>query len=101
MRLDIENSEVTYEAAERAYVVNGLSNRVLKGKLLASANQPALNPAIILNNIRLVNPKVIVNKQILTPEKDYKYGVIQELNQWKTIIWIDKIFDENIDILIQ
>jgi hypothetical protein len=43
----------------------------------------------------------MINKQILEPDKDYKYGIVQELDQWKTIIWIDAIFDENIDFLIQ
>ena len=95
------NNKVFYEAAERAYVVNELKNGILEGKLLANPNQPAWKPAIILNNIRIVNPKVMINKQILEPDKDYKYGIVQELDQWKTIIWIDAIFYENIDFLIQ
>ena len=95
------NNKVFYEAAERAYVVNDLKNGILEGKLLANPNQPAWKPEIILNNIRIVNPKVMINKQILEPDKDYKYGIVQELDQWKTIIWIDAIFNENIDFLIQ
>ena len=100
MELKYKN-KVFYEPAERAYVVNELKNGILEGKLLASPNQPAWKPAIILNNIRIVNPKVMINKQMLKPGKDFKYGIVKELNQWKTIIWIDAIFDENIDFLIQ
>ena len=81
--------------------VENYKNGILEGKLLASPNQPAWKPAIILNNIRIVNPKVMINKQMLKPGKDFKYGIVKELNQWKTIIWIDAIFDENIDFLIQ
>ncbi len=82
-------------------MVNKLKNGVLKGKLLANPNQPAWKPAIILNDVRITNPKVMINNQILLPDKDYKYGVVQELDQWKTIIWIDAIFNKNIDLSIQ
>ena len=43
----------------------------------------------------------MINNQILIPDKDYQYGVVQELDQWKTIIWIDAIFNKNIDLSIQ
>ena len=96
-----DDNKVFYETAERAYVVNKLKNGVLKGKLLANPNQPAWKPAIILNDVRITNPKVMINNQILIPDKDYQYGVVQELDQWKTIIWIDAIFNKNIDLSIQ
>ena len=99
--MQLDAGEVVYEPAERAYLVTKLSNAVLKGKLLANPDQPAQRPAIVLNNIRLANPKVQVNGQTLTPGKDFQHGIVKELAQWKTIIWIDAIFAENVDLLIR
>ena len=99
--MQLDAGEVFYEPAERAYLVTKLPNAVLKGKLLANPDQPALRPAVILNNIRLADPKVQVNGQTLTPGKDFQHGIVKELAQWKTIIWIDAIFDKNVDLLIR
>ena len=99
--LKLVDGEVIYEPAERAYLVTKLSQAVLHGKLLANPNQPALRPAFVLNNIRLTDPKVQVNGQIITPGKDFQHGIVKELEQWKTIIWLDAIFDENVDLLIE
>jgi hypothetical protein len=49
----------------------------------------------------LADPKVQVNEQILAPGKDFQHGTVKELEQWKTIIWIDAIFDKNVDLLIR
>jgi len=68
---------------------------------LANSDQPALRPAIILNNIRITDPIVEVNEQILTVGKDFQHGVVKELEKWKTIIWIDAIFEENVNLLIR
>ena len=99
--MQLDDGEVMYEPAERAYLVTKLSNSILKGKLLANSDQPALRPAIILNNIRITDPKVEVNEQILTVGKDFQHGVVKELEKWKTIIWIDAIFEENVNLLIR
>ena len=44
---------------------------------------------------------VEVNEQILTVGKDFQHGVVKELEKWKTIIWIDAIFEENVNLLIR
>jgi len=99
--MQLDAGEVIYEPAERAYLVTKLSNAVLKGKLLANPDQPALRPAIVLNNIRLADPKVRVNGETLAPGKDFQHGMVKELEQWKTIIWINAIFNENVDLSIR
>jgi len=99
--LQLDSGEVFYEPAERAYLVTKLSNAALNGKLTATPDQPALRPAIVLNNMKLTKPNVLVNGQILTPGEDFQYGIVKELEQWKTIIWIDTVFDQNVDLLIR
>ena len=99
--MQLADGEVTYDPAQRAYVVTKISNRELRGKLLATRDQPALRPAIVLDNIRLAGPKVQVNGKILTPGKDFQHGIVKDLEKWRTIIWIDAVFEKNVDLLIK
>lgn len=99
--LQLEEGEVFYEPAERAYLVKKLNNKTLKGKLLASSDHPADRPAIVLYQTRLLDPKVQINEQTLIPGKDFQHGVVKEMENWKTIIWIDAFFDKTIDLLIE
>jgi len=99
--LQLVTGEVVYEPAERAYVVTELSHAELQGKLMSNPEQPAIRPAIVLSNIRLADPKVQVNGQILAHGKDFQHGMVKELEQWKTIIWINAIFNENLDLVIR
>ncbi len=99
--MKLENGEVTYEPAERAYLVTNLGNAVVKGNLAATPEQPAIRPAFILNQKQLLNPEVQINGQDLIPGKDFQHGIVKELEQWKTIIWINSTFDENVDLLIR
>lgn len=99
--LRLEEGEAVYESAERAYLVNTLNNNTLKGQLLANSDQPAIRPALILNHTRLEDPEVQINKQILIPGKDFQHGVVKDMGNWKTIIWIDASFDKTTDLLIR
>ncbi len=98
--LQSTEGEVFYEPAERAYIINGLSEKVFEGKLMASPEHPAIKPAFILNNMKLDNPTVELNGKTLIPGKDFQFGTVKDLDQWKTIIWIDRDFDRETDIII-
>lgn len=73
----------------------------MRAKLLAKPNQPAIKPAIVLKNVQWSNPEVIVNGKTLARGKDFQHGTVKELEQWKTIIWLNATYDKNVDLLIK
>jgi hypothetical protein len=99
--LKLDEGKVIYETAERAYLVTSLEDGILKGTLAANSDQPAIRPAIIVNQKKLVNPKVQINGEDLIPGKDFQHGTVKELEQWKTIIWINAVYENNVELLIR
>ena len=99
--LQLDEGDVKYEPAERAYLVDKLDNNTLRGKLLANPDQPASGPAIVFNQTQLENPEVKINQRTLVPGKDFQHGIVKDLDNWKTIIWINDFFDKTIDLVIR
>jgi hypothetical protein len=96
--LETQSGQARYETAERAYVIVGVENTGMDAMLMASQDHPAINPAFVLSNLRWENPKVQINGKPLTPSTDFQHGTVMELEQWKTIIWIQSEFTQNVRI---
>jgi hypothetical protein len=62
----------------------------LKGTLRADPEHPAMRPAFVLNGARLEHPVVRVDGAPLAPGRDFQHGTVHELDQWKTVIWLDR-----------
>ncbi len=99
--LQLTEGEAVYEPAEKAYMINNLGKAVFEGRLIANPDHPAVNPAFILNNVRLDNPIIEVNGKSLTPGKDFQFGTVKELSYWKTIIWINAVYDNEAGLSIR
>ncbi len=99
--LELESGKAYYETAERAYIISGLKNEQIDGKLLADRQHPAVKPTFVLNGMKLDNPIVRINGVELQKGKDYQLGTVQELHQWKTIIWIQSDFESEVKVQIQ
>lgn len=99
--LRLKHGKAVYESAERAYIIDNLGKEDFAGTLYANTAQPAIKPAFVLNNVRMNHLSVLVNGKNLTQGEDFQVGTVKELDQWKTIIWIDAVFDEEIVIEIQ
>lgn len=99
--LRINDDPVPYETAERAYMIGDSGNLGFQGQLLASKKHPAVNPAFILENCRLEHPSVWVDGKKLKEAVDYQVGVVKELEQWKSIIWLKAAFSQPTALKIQ
>lgn len=99
--LKLEKGEARYETAERAYLISGQGDGGFEGKLMANAEHPAVRPAFVLNGVRINDPIVTINGKELKSGKDFQHGTVKELDQWKTIVWIDAVFREEISLSIR
>jgi hypothetical protein len=93
-QLKLKGGHAAYDAAQRAYVIKDGGRTGLDGTLMADKNHPAVNPAFILDDLRLDNPVVRIDGQTLAPGKDFQHGTVRELDRWKTIVWIDREFHD-------
>ncbi|MCD6332368.1 MAG: LamG domain-containing protein [Bacteroidales bacterium] len=91
---------VPYEPAERAYILDSVTANYFTGMLHATAERPAVRPAIVLKGIKSEYPAVVLNSMTLQPDVDYRSGIVHELTGWKTIIWIDRMIDREVRIQI-
>jgi len=89
-RLEPAAGAARYEAAERAYLVTGLGPAGLDGRLRADREHPAVHPAVVLYGLRLERPVVRLDGQALTPGQDFQHGTVRELEQWKTLVWLNR-----------
>jgi len=87
---ELKQAQARYEPAERAYQISGTDPGGVEGTLQADPEHPALNPAFVLNGLRLENPAVRIDGKLLAPGKDFQHGTVRELEQWKTVIWLDR-----------
>jgi len=99
--LRLKKGEAKYESAERAYIIDNLGKEDFAGTLYANTAQPAIKPAFVLNNVRMNHLSVLVNGKNLTQGEDFQLGTVKELDQWKTIIWIDADFNAKTIIVIR
>lgn len=95
-----DNTTVNYDQAERAYVIERSSKRSLKLSINASKDFPAVRPALIIKGKRLNEPKLYVNGKKLLINIEYRHGTVKTIDGWKTIIWIDKIFNSETKLRI-
>jgi hypothetical protein len=93
--LKVGQGEARYEPAERAYLVTGFGSQGLEATLLADPAHPAIRPALVLYGLRLEQPTVQIDGKPLVPGKDFQHGTVRELDQWKTVIWLDREFFQN------
>jgi len=96
-----DNTILTYDQAERAYIVSDYPKNGLSASINASKEYPAVRPAIILNNKKLAEPRVLINGKTSITDRDYRFGTVKTIDGWKTIIWIDKIFTKETKLSIK
>ena len=99
-RLEVTKGQAKYEPAERAYLISGSGPGGADGKLLADPEHPALRPAFVLNGLRLERPVVQIDGTPLAPDKDFQHGTVKELDQWKTVIWLNRDFWQEVKLAI-
>lgn len=98
--LTLATGQARYEPAERAYVIRGLDPTGVEGTLAADEQHPAIKPAFVLHGLRLERPVVEINGKPLAAGRDFQHGTIKELDQWKTVIWLDRDFLEETTVRI-
>ena len=90
--LTITSGQARYEPAERAYLVTGIAVGGMEATLHASQEHPAIKPALVLNGLRLERPIVQVDGKSLAQGIDFQHGTVREMDQWKTVIWLNRDF---------
>jgi hypothetical protein len=99
-RLAPKRGEARYEPAERAYHLHKTGDDPVEATLLADAEHPVVGFALVLNGLRLDHPQVAIDGVTLAAGKDFHHGTTRGLNEWKTIIWLDREFSRNTGIRI-
>jgi len=98
--LAVTQGQARYEPAERAYLISGIGLGGMEGTLQADQEHPALRPAFVLNGLRLENPVVQIDGTPLAPGRDFQHGTVKELDQWKTVIWLNRDFWQEVKLAI-
>lgn len=89
-KLAVAQGQAGYEPAERAYRISGIGPEGVEGTLQASQEHPAVRPAFVLNGQRLENPLVRLDGTPLAAGTDFMHGTVRDLDQWKTVIWLNR-----------
>ena len=97
-RLTVTQGQARYEPAERAYLISGIGPGGTEGTLQADQEHPAVKPAFVLNGLRLEKPGVQIDGKPLLPGSDFQHGTVRELDQWKTVIWLNRDFMQAVKI---
>ena len=97
--LQSDNISIDYDQAERAYIINKFPKEGLKLSINASKEYPAVRPALIIK-YRMNDPILDVNGKKLKANIEYRYGTVKTIDGWKTIIWIDMVFNNKTRITI-
>jgi hypothetical protein len=90
--LTVTSGQAKYEPAERAYLVTGIAVGGMEATLHASQEHPAIKPALVLNGLRLERPIVQVDGKSLAQGIEFQHGTVREMDQWKTVIWLNRDF---------
>jgi hypothetical protein len=90
--LTVSSGQAKYEPAERAYLVSGIAAGGVEATLHADQEHPAIKPALVLNGLRLERPIVQIDGKSLEQGVDFQHGTVRELDQWKTVIWLNRDF---------
>ena len=98
--LAVTQGQARYEPAERAYLISGIRPGGMEGRLQADQEHPALKPAFVLNGLRLENPVVQIDGKPLAPGSDFQHGTVKELDQWKTVVWLNRDFTQEAKLRI-
>jgi hypothetical protein len=92
--LSLATGQARYEPAERAYVIRGLAPAGVEGTIHADEQHPSIKPALVLHGLRLERPVVQIDGKPLEQGAGFQHGTIKELDQWKTVIWLNREFFE-------
>ena len=96
--LAVTQGQARYEPAERAYLISGIGPGGMEGTLQADQEHPAVRPAFVLNGLRLEKPGVQIDGKPLVPGSDFQHGTVKELDQWKTVIWLNRDFMQAVKV---
>jgi len=99
--LELLKGEARYEPAERAWLVDGIGETGMEGKIRADQKHPSVKPAFVLKNMRLDQPVVVINGKTLLRGKDFQSGTIKEVSDWKTIIWLNADYYSTTSVTIK
>jgi hypothetical protein len=92
-----------FDLSERAYrlTLNGKQNSLkVSFRLDASKESPLYHPAVIIENWGDQKAAIRVNGVRLTEGKEFKQGLIERLDGTHLVIWINRIADEPVEIVI-
>jgi hypothetical protein len=99
-RLELATGQAVYAPAERAYRVSGLGAGALRGTFHADPQHPAVRPALVLNGLCAERLQVRIDGSALVPGKDFQQGTVRELDESKTVLWLDRELVEETKIEI-
>lgn len=97
--LEVADGQAKYEPAERAYLISDGAGAV-EATLLATREQPAIKPAFVLKGRRWEQPAIQMDGAPLVAGKDFQHGTVKELEQWKTVIWLNRDLTQKVKLKI-
>lgn len=91
-----------YDPTQMAYVIGqkSASDNTLKLKVKASENSPLINPAFVIKGWDKSDFELKVNNEKLKRGEDYRYGIEKRLDGTDLILWINKVYENPVSIMI-
>jgi len=99
--LETTSASVRYDPAQRAYMVTDHKQKSFQGKFLADPEHLAWRPAIVMEDRKLDHPAIVLNGTTLVEGTHFEAGVALGDKGYKTIIWINKILEEETTLTIK
>lgn len=91
---------IEYDQAERAYVIDGSSEKITL-KIIATEKNPLINPVFILKNYPGKLPGIRIDGKTVDNHMKIKRGVHRTIEGNNTLIWLDFESTDQITIEIQ
>lgn len=99
-----ENNDVKayYDRSQKAYLISSESDGIksLKARIKCSDESPLLNPAFVIEDWKNGAPIIMLNGKKLD-NKEYQYGIKNEIGKNNLIIWIPLKENNVIDLIIK
>jgi len=92
---------VSYDQAQRAYVVTDQRQGPFQAEFLADPEHPAWHPAIIMEGHKREHPAIVLNGHNLVEGRHFRSGVVLSDKGYRTIIWIDTILKKRTGLTIR
>lgn len=92
-----------YDPAQMAYVLKRTASPldVLDLTIRASSDSPLVNPAFVIHNWSAGDFELTINGRKLDQGKDYRAGIVPQLNGQVLILWLDMQSEEKISLRLE